>query len=166
VDSALGCNNPIKEVLREAEMLFGTKTLDCVVSIGTGRKEITGFSRLDSFQRIVPTDLIKVLRDITTDSENAADEIEERFSHALGVYHRLNVDQGLGTISLYEWEQLHRVKTDTETWLQKPHIDARIDEIVKALTKKTENLLVPVLSLLSREILGSERYQKLRSLKI
>src|ERR1700690_2286849 len=38
VDGGLGCNNPIRQVLEEAEIAFGPgRRIACIVSIGTGQ---------------------------------------------------------------------------------------------------------------------------------
>src|SRR5262245_35962826 len=40
VDSSLGCSNPIKEVLDEAQSLFGgDHSVSCVVSVGMGNSQ-------------------------------------------------------------------------------------------------------------------------------
>jgi patatin-like phospholipase/acyl hydrolase len=42
VDGALGCNNPVNQVIEESGLIYGKeRTIDCVVSIGTGQRDVT-----------------------------------------------------------------------------------------------------------------------------
>lgn len=135
LDGALGCNNPVNQVIEESRLIYGKeRTIDCVVSIGTGQKDVTTFSRPTGLQRLLPTDLILVLKQLATESEKSDEEASKRFNDMPGVYHRLNVDRGLAVVGLDEWERLAEVKTHTLSWLRKPNIDRELDEIVKRLT--------------------------------
>lgn len=56
VEGALGCNNPVNQVIEESGLIYGQeRTIDCVVSIGTGQKTLQLFRGLldcnDFFQR-------------------------------------------------------------------------------------------------------------------
>src|SRR6267143_6345722 len=44
IDGGLGCNNPSRVVLDEAEALFGTCQIGCLVSIGTGQAATTNIN--------------------------------------------------------------------------------------------------------------------------
>jgi hypothetical protein len=135
VDAALRCNNRVNQVVEESGLVFGKeRSIDCVVSIGTGQKDVTTFSRSTGLQRLLPTHLIQVLKRLATESERSDEEASKPFNDLPGVYHRLNVDHGLATVDLDEWERLAEVKTHTLSWLRKPDIDRELDEIVKRLT--------------------------------
>ena len=42
VDGGMGCNNPVQQVLQEAELLFPDRHVACVISIGTGQAHTIG----------------------------------------------------------------------------------------------------------------------------
>jgi len=117
---------------------FGEKrAVGCIISIGTGKPKVTGFKKPGfGFQRVLPLDLIKVLGSMATDSEAEAMELRERYRNCPGLYHRLNVDQGLENVSLEEWEELGEVKTHTMAYLTGDDVSREVDEIVNALVGK------------------------------
>lgn len=57
-------------MVAEAELVFGdTREVACIVSIGTGKPKVTGFKKpAFGLQRILPLNLIEVLKNMTTDS--------------------------------------------------------------------------------------------------
>lgn len=73
---------------------------------------------------------------MATDSEAEAMELRERYRNCPGLYHRLNVDQGLENVSLEEWEELGEVKTHTMAYLTGDDVSREVDEIVNALVGK------------------------------
>jgi hypothetical protein len=134
VDAGLGCNNPVKQLLQEATQEFGEREVSCIVSIGTGKPKVTGFKKSGfGLQRVLPTDLIKALASMATDAEAEATDMKERYRNCPGLYYRLNVDRGLESISLEEWEKLGEVKTHTLAYLQDQDVSQKVDEIAKAL---------------------------------
>jgi hypothetical protein len=72
LDGALRCNNPVNQEIEESGLIYGKeRTIDCVVSIGTGQKDVITFSRPTGLQRLLPTDLILVLKRLATESEKS-----------------------------------------------------------------------------------------------
>ncbi|KAF8573609.1 FabD/lysophospholipase-like protein [Ramaria rubella] len=69
IDGGIGCNNPIKQVLEEAEVIFPGRKVACIISIGTGQPQTIGMPPPSLFQRVLPLDVIQVLRSISTDCE-------------------------------------------------------------------------------------------------
>jgi hypothetical protein len=125
----------VKELLHEAAHEFGEeRRVSCIISIGTGKPKVTGFKKSGfGLQRVLPLDLINALARMATDSEAEAAEIKEKYRNCTGLYHRLNVDRGLESISLEEWEKLGEVKTHTTAYLNDQDVSREVDEIVKAL---------------------------------
>ena len=134
VDAGVGCNNPVRYLIQEAEREFGPdKQVACIVSIGTGRLKVPGFKSPGVFQRLLPLSLIKVLANMATDSEAEAAAMEVRYRNCPGLYHRLNVERGLEEISLEEWEKLGEVKAHTVAYLEAGGISQSIDVIANSL---------------------------------
>lgn len=140
IDAGLGCNNPVRYLIEEAGKEFGPeRTVSCVVSIGTGKPKVAGFAAPGLFQRALPSDLIRVLASIATDTEAEASAMKIRFQNCPGLYHRLNVERGLEEISLEEWEKLGEVKTHTSAYLANNTVSEEIDVIADALLGKPQH---------------------------
>ena len=150
VDAGIGCNNPIKQVIAEAARVFGEEaSVGCIVSIGTGQSGSVGLAQPDTFQNWLPTDLIKTLKEIATDSGRTTEEMELRYKDIPGLYNRFDVDRGLHSVSLAEWKQLGRVREHTKNYMRLEVINKRVDDVVRALcglsdhTYKAGNLSKP-----------------------
>lgn len=138
IDGGLGCNNPVRYLVEEAAKEFGPdRKVNCIISIGTGKPKVAGFKGPGMFQRAIPLELIDVLKKMATDSEVEASRMEARYQNCPGLYHRLNVEQGLQMISLEEWEKLAEVRTHTKAYLNNNTISQGIDVIVDALIGKS-----------------------------
>ncbi|KAI9828855.1 MAG: hypothetical protein M1826_005959 [Phylliscum demangeonii] len=92
IDAGIKCNNPAIRLLTEAQTVFGgDRPLNCLVSIGTGHPGVIGLSKPDTFQKILPTAVLNVLKKIATDCGGTAHELSERFANAASSYFRFNV---------------------------------------------------------------------------
>lgn len=134
VDASMGCNNPVRYLIEEAQREFGPgRAVSCIISIGTGKPKVAGFEAPGLFQRALPLDLIKVLARMATDSEVEASLMKARYQNCPGLYHRLNVERGLEDVALEEWEKLGDVKTHSMAYLEQADVSKDIDVIVNAL---------------------------------
>ena len=135
VDPGLGCNNPVTEVMDEARHVFGDhREIGCIVSIGTGHPGPIGLDKPRGFQKMLPTQLINVLKEIATDCESIAAMVERRFRNHPNVYFRLNVAHGAGSIALDEWEKMGHVISHTRAYMQEISVSRSLDSIVEYLT--------------------------------
>jgi len=135
VDGGLRVNNPVKYVISEAESAFPNRKISCLLSLGTGLPEVIGLDEPDSFQKMVPSKLIKVLKGIATDCEAASEDVEKDF-HGTGTYFRLNVDAGLEKITLAEWTSLKVVQARTVTYLQKEEVERKLNQLLVILENR------------------------------
>jgi len=134
IDAGLGCNNPVMRVLEEAWHAFGpTRQLACVVSIGTGQAATIGLPTPDAFQRLLPLNLINVLKGIATNCEEVAEVCERRYREVDNFYFRFNVEQGMQNITLAEWGKLDETMQHTRQYLQKETVTKRINTVVEVL---------------------------------
>jgi len=134
IDGGLGCNNPVKQVLEEAEAAFGSNQyVACIISIGSGQPGVIGLKSPDAFQKALPLDLIPVLRRIATDCESAAEDIEKRFRNIPSVYFRFNVEQGMQGVTLAEGDRLGEVTQHTMQYIQKTTVSQRINAAVEVI---------------------------------
>ncbi|KFY31329.1 hypothetical protein V493_01202, partial [Pseudogymnoascus sp. VKM F-4281 (FW-2241)] len=138
IDAGMGCNNPVRYLVEEATKEFGPERgVACIVSIGTGKPMVAGLKDSSVIQNLFPLELVKVLASIATDTEHEASVMKSRLKNWPGLYHRLNVEQGLQKISLAEWDKLGDVKTHTMEYLENDTVSKGIDVIVDALVGKS-----------------------------
>jgi len=134
IDAGIRCNNPTKEIMEEARLLFGDdRPIGSLVSIGTGHPGTVGLPEPDAFQKILPTKLIPVLKNIATDCESTADDLARRFANLPDLYFRYNVTHGAGMISLEEWKKMGDVQTHTYAYLNELQVSKSINSLVKLL---------------------------------
>lgn len=139
IDGAFGCNNPTKQLIKEALQEFPPDSVvGCIVSIGTGRMKVSDFQKPSGFQNVLPIDLVGVLARMATDTDVIARELHARYHACPGLYHRFNVDRGLEDVSLEEWKKRGIVKTHTERYIHQEDIDRNIDAVVQAIIGKPE----------------------------
>ena len=74
-----------------------------------------------------------MLKEIATDSGRVAEEMEQKYKNAPGLYNRLDVDRGLESVSLDEWKRLGDVRAYTKNYMRLEVIDRRIDNVVRVL---------------------------------
>jgi hypothetical protein len=122
-------------VTAEAAQVFGENAqVACIVSIGTGHSAIAGHVGSDASRKRLPYILTKNIERMAADSEKAAVEMNERYRNVPGIYHRLDVNRGLQSISLDEWKRLGEVRGHTQDYMRLDNINQRINEVVNALT--------------------------------
>jgi len=134
LDAGIKCNNPVEEVIEEARLVFkDDRPVGCILSLGTGHPGTVGLSKPDAFQKILPLDLITVLKKIATSCEETANRLTQRFLECPDIYFRFNVTHGAGLVSLEEWEKMGEIKGHTEAYLRNPIVSKYINSIVKIL---------------------------------
>ncbi|KAI0899421.1 FabD/lysophospholipase-like protein [Annulohypoxylon nitens] len=136
VDGATGNNNPIRQVLDEAKLIWPDAVergrIQCLVSVGTGVLSLGDFG--GNLKELVLT-----LRRIATDTE----ETEKRFykDHKdLGIgnkYFRFNVDRGLSDVALGAFERIDVIETATENYLR----NDRVKELVETFVSSKASML-------------------------
>jgi predicted acylesterase/phospholipase RssA len=157
IDGGVGCNNPIAQLLDEAALVFSTRKVACVISIGSGKPATIGIQRPALFQLGLPGDVVKAMRAIAMDCENSAEEVARRFHGLPGVYFRFNVEQGMQAIGLDQWERLNEVATHTDQYMRTQEVDHKLDAALSAIRErrafvptaqigmKTADVFVPLL---------------------
>jgi len=132
IDGGLGRNNPSKLVLAEAKVVFPTRPIGCLVSIGTGQADTISIKKPGFLQQILPTDVIKALKGISTDCEATHEDMLLLFANSPQTYFRLNVEQGMQGIELAEWEKLADVQAHTMQYLRRNEVNEKLTLIVTA----------------------------------
>lgn len=117
VDGALHLNNPITEVVREAESLWPGTKLKSIVSIGTGWIDPKGLD----ISQLRCHNIIKTCIDLALNSHNEAQKfVRSNTGKELadaGIYYRFDVDRGIDTVELDQWQKLDDVDAFTQAYL-------------------------------------------------
>jgi hypothetical protein len=131
VDGAMRLNNPIYELAREAEHLYPSRRIGCIVSIGTGwpkRTSIHGSKLHNIAQACVH---------ITLDAQGKAEEfVNDKDGKELRraqKYFRFNVKQGLQDIEIEEWKKMEEMDAMTTDYLSQANNAKQIDRCAQAL---------------------------------
>jgi len=130
IDGGMGRNNPINQVLEEAELMFPDRNIACIVSLGTGQAETISIPKPDWLQRVIPLHVVNAMRKIATDCEESAEAAARRFEHTPGTYFRFNVDQGLQDVRLEQWDKLDEVRAHTGQYIRKMDVNPRLKAAV------------------------------------
>jgi len=133
IDGGVGRNNPSWVVLDEANTLFGARPIGCLVSIGTGQIETIDIKKPRFFQRIIPTDVLDALKAIAMDCEDTHEHMLRLFAQLPTTYFRLNVEQGMQRIKVYEWERLGNMEAHTAQYLRRKEVDEKLALLGKVI---------------------------------
>ncbi|KAG8715909.1 hypothetical protein FRC08_010039 [Ceratobasidium sp. 394] len=133
VDAAMGCGNPIEHVLGEARRIYPNRHVSCIVSIGGGHPRTIRIPEASPLQRIFPTNVIVAMRDIATDNERMAQTMAIRFQGFPDVYFRLNVDQGMQSVQLGDWDRLGEITAHTRAYMQRAETNKLMTRAVKSI---------------------------------
>jgi hypothetical protein len=136
VDATSGFANPTKELLQEAQRVFGEESnVATIVSIGSGKFTITKMSEGDDENA-----LVEALKRVSLNTETTHAELETRL-HDSFIYFRFNVDQDLDCGMRASVLQSH-----TSTYLEKVGISKRLDEAIKSIHNRPKGMTIKDLS--------------------
>lgn len=148
IDGGLGCNNPIAQIIQEAELVFGSSCpVACIVSIGTGHYDTIGLPTSDGLLSILSLNLVNVLKSLAVDCENVAEQFQKRYRNVANAYYRLNPEQGMQQILLSEWEKLGEVTTHTINYLENSVVTGKINSLVETLLRCPKTVTAAELSM-------------------
>jgi len=142
IDGGLGCNNPSKLVLKEAQVVFPTHQIGCLVSIGAGQAEVISIGVPGFFQQIVPTHILDALKGISTDCERMHEDISLLFANSSNTYFRINVEQGMQDIKHSEWEKMANVEAHTIQYLRKKEVGEKLTLVISAIKSPKAQLMI------------------------
>jgi Patatin-like phospholipase len=138
VDGGLCCNNPVKQLLSEAEQILPHQQIACVVSIGTGYVATARLPKWNLFNYFIPWGVAEASKTIIMDCEATAAETEKRFRSAPNVYFRFNVQRGMQSVKWEQWGKLSEVTTHTIDYLRQERVDEEVTAAVNAITERRE----------------------------
>ena len=123
IGGPIGANNPTRELLREASVIFGDDTrVAQIISIGAGYANALS---LDSSQ---PTEVANnTLKTIILDCQMVATELSTRLIN-VSAYVRLNADFQAENSSVDDWNGLRAIEKSTETYIETATVNRALEE--------------------------------------
>ncbi len=138
IDAALVLNNPLESVIDQAIEEFGSgKRLGCVVSIGTGTRDVqllvpSGWRRMIHGPGYYPS-LINLMKNTLTDTEKAHRKQLAKLDGFPGAYYRFNVPDAAERVKLYHYKQIPLLKDMTAEYLGQPNVATKIRQVAEGL---------------------------------
>ena len=145
ISGDLGCSNPMAHVLAEVKRVYPGRHVSCILSIGAGHARTINIPDHGVPQQIFRTQDLAAMKDMATDSERVAEEMDIRFGATNRVYFRFNVDQGIQDIKAGDWERLHDVMAHAKVYLLKMDTNQRLEDLVQAIRKQSNLLEVELI---------------------
>jgi len=153
VDGGIRYNNPAEEAVREANRIWPSRPIGCLLSIGTGKNvPISGISRvkqqfgsivggvlqLAASQTAEKLTVAKYCSELVTGCEEVhrhllGDQSLKTFS-SMDRYYRFNVEYGAVDIEMDEWEKQSTISARTDAYLAEPLVEQKLQSCVLLLT--------------------------------
>jgi len=132
VGGALGANNPTKELLKEAQAIFGKdRRIAQIISLGSGLPRVISLEDGASQKT-----MSQFLRRIIADCEVVAADLSTRLFD-VGAYLRLNVDRGMDDIEIGDWNRLASIESHTWAYVEGTIVSRSIDNSLKNIRERT-----------------------------
>lgn len=142
IGGSLRCNNPSRELLREARNVFGNdQRVACLVNIGSGKPQILSLRE----ENRTLDGVARVLEEIATDCETEAEQLADQFAET-GIYFRFSVDRGLELVGLHEWKEFGKVEAHTKTYLETGRTTRLVDLCLKSVNTRIGSITIQQLS--------------------
>jgi hypothetical protein len=139
VGGPAGTNNPTRELLKEANSVFGEdRRVTQIISIGSGLHRVlslesstkeAGFGRLE----------------LAADCETVAQELHTRL-YNVPVYLRLNVERGMENVVMEDWSVLGDVECHTGAYIAVASVSGAIDTSLRSLRRRVGTVTLGQLS--------------------
>lgn len=116
VDGGGGNNNPVQVAFDEAKICFPSLDIECLVSIGAGKGEVTAFGR--NLKQVG-----KTLVAIATDTDNTATTFAQThqelgFEGTNQRLFRFQVEHGMEKVGMAEHEKIKDIAAATQVYMQ------------------------------------------------
>ena len=132
VDGGMRRNNPINELVREAQSIRSWQDRDvgCIVSLGTGWTDPSEVSpRLDQF--------LQECVNVATDCDDIADQFAKSPNGKSLIdrssYFRFSVQQGMSDLQMDDWKETELMDALTTKYLGKPEISTLVERCARSI---------------------------------
>ncbi|QRW09803.1 kinesin light chain [Ceratobasidium sp. AG-Ba] len=135
VGGDVGCSNPTRHVLGEVSSTHPDQHVSSIVCIGTGHARTIEIPRSNPLHRMMPTNVLIAMKNVATDSEKVAQEMEAQFQ-GTNAYWRLSVDQGMQGVRASEWQKRNEVVAHTRAYMHKAEVASRLQKVAQAMVDR------------------------------
>jgi hypothetical protein len=142
IGGPFGANNPTRELLKEASMVFGSdKRVVQVISIGCGAsRTISLTGAMDG------AGAGRLLREMAADCHTVARELSSRL-FSVEAYRRFNVEGGMDDIGFDNWSLLGDIETYTRSYIEEETITSSLEASLRYLRSKVGTITLGQLSM-------------------
>lgn len=134
MDAMAGYANPIKELLREAQEVFGEDAeVSNLISIGAGKLDMEV-----SFNGEKELGINEALKRVSAMCEQVHEEMQMRLRGA-SIYNRFNVEKGMGTVP-------EVISARTSGYLSERAISDRLDEAIRGIQNRPKGVSIKDIS--------------------
>jgi hypothetical protein len=134
IGPSFGSTNPVREVITEAHSLFGGDSgIASLLSLGTGHPGVISFPSSGG------ADLHGMMRDMMSDCEQRAQEIEQQIGR-VGIYFRFSVEQGMQSDHLGPVADPSQVMAQTESYIADHRTSEKISEFIQYFDTSTRHV--------------------------
>lgn len=126
VGAGIGRNNPVRDIITEAHLLFGgNSTVASLLSLGSGYFGAVSLPEFSTFNTLLAAHTESIL-----DAQRRADEVQDQIGH-LGIYFRLSVDIQPSQLELMH--DLSQLVAQTKIHLAKSYVSNMLDACIKSM---------------------------------
>ncbi|KAL2887391.1 pyruvate kinase [Ceratocystis lukuohia] len=122
IDAGFGHNNPCESLIVEAKGLCQDRQM-LVLSLGTGLGDVVEIGETRK-------SIIEALKKMSLSSKAAELRLMKQYGNT-GMYHRFNVENGLGDVTLSDWELASEISAHTNNYLREH--EAAIHKFISAM---------------------------------
>ncbi|QRV95420.1 kinesin light chain [Ceratobasidium sp. AG-Ba] len=135
VGGDVGCSNPTRHVLGEVSAMHSDQYVSSIVCIGAGHARTIEIPRSNPLHRTIPTNVLIAMKNVATDSEKVAQEMEAQFQ-GTNAYWRLSVDQGMQGVRASQWQRMNEVVAHTRAYTHKPDVTDCLQKVAQAMVNR------------------------------
>ena len=137
IDGGVGHNNPTSLAFEEAKILYPSRAVVLVTSIGSGHPDTIQIAKSPSL-----TSIANMMKQIATDCEKTHEENMRRFPAIPSAYFRFNVQQGMQGLKPQQWGKSKEVLAHTNVYLRTESVKSTLTAAVKILLSKLSTLVI------------------------
>jgi hypothetical protein len=136
IDAMANYPNPTRELLQEAQRVFGEDAkVATVISIGLGKKKASNLSAGDN-----QNGLVEAVKHTAINAEITHEELETRL-HEAHLYFRFNIPHDLGSRA-----DSSEISSHTATYLGKADTNKRLNDAIKSMRNRSGEVTLKDLS--------------------
>ena len=135
VDRAIRLKNAIYELVREAEHLYPSRSIGCIISIGTGWPKWTSIHSLNLHN--ITQACVEIALDAQGKAEDFMNDTTGKELRKAGKYFHFNVEQGMQDIEIEEWKQMEKMDAMAMDYLSLAESAEQVERCARALIKSS-----------------------------